>query len=1026
MASRSAHRFPRGSAASVASVALLILPLVLAGCHSAPVAAAAPDRPAPVGTKSKHDAASFNLKLAPPAVLTDEKIDVQPRAGDALAKAQTPYEKAILAGVAPAYLKSAPAVNQPMPVAPLTEPPAPAIKAYVLGRAAYEDNDRWQAIEHLEQAHRLDPKSAQVLRLLGQIYFAYGNEVKGAQRLTEAVQLEPGDADSLFMLGRFAFQKGQWDETIATLARSSELPQGDADPAVFYLRPYYLGQALLQQGYDAAAVAQFQKYLRLPVSFNRTTRLNRELAFLDRQRSLVSIQVGDALCRLGRLDEAADQYALAAKDDDAETAVDQELLAARQVYAMLAMNDSKSAEKTLLDWLRHANSSTRALKLLPYLAEHGGNSRKLIDSTRAVYDQADHPASLALAVAQLLPDDKASAFLLDHLKMRPSDDVVYQQLIARFAEKDRDRLVAVVVEMIRRAPKSADRYAGAVANKKADVDDLLPRIDKLPAEQKNSAAAWYLRGALYTSANRIEKAGEAFDKAFAADATFLSPQLATVRLKVKLGRFDEAAALLDQLEKAKPQNADNPEMRFARIEVLTGQGKLDDAISLLDKLLAEQPREVPYRLLKAKLQREKKDFDSAERTLWAIIDIDPASEPTYAALFDLYDDDSNPRNDYTQFVRLLKRVQREIPTSRIARLKMAEWYAANRAIDRAEELLRQLLKENPADIEATAKLASTLGLADRWADAEKLLLDQLEKRPDDGGLMRLLEEVSQKLDHMEQFFPRKEAFLNRQKPSFEIAVLKAQLYDQWSKPDQALAALEEAVKLKPERTGPLRITLAQLYLRADRLDKALEQVDLALKEQPDKAADLYYFKSSVYASKKQQDKAELALQDALKADPDHAPSNNDLGYLWAEAGKNMVDAEKMCLKAVAAEPEKGEYLDSLAWVYYKFGRFDEALRRLEEARTKPGGDDPVILEHLGDTLWRLKQNDRAADFWRAALRLAEQKKNQDRPDVVKLKESVNAKLKAVGENAAPVLSPTAAEAAPAPGDKPADKPPPTP
>lgn len=1030
MARRSAVTSRRGSTASTLSAALLSASLLtIPACSSNPPVAGPGD--AQVPATPHRNPADFNLALAPPPVFDPEPVRLQPRTGADLIKARRDFAEILPTLEVPVYVSpplpligitpTEPAVAKPNDGRPLSvalDPDAAAVKAYVLGRAAFDDGDRWKAIEQLEQAHRLDPTSAPVLRLLGKIYFAYGNQIKGAERLKEALKLAPGDSETVFLLGRFAFQQGKWNEAVVLMDRSAHTAEPGTDPAVQYLRPYYIGQCLLQLGDDAAAVEQLKSYLQLPEQFARTTGMVRELGFLGRQRGIVQVQVGDALCRLGRFDEAYQVYTQTPADND--PLLDSDALTAREVYALVAMNDLAGAQRVLLGALAKASSSDRALKLVPWLAQQVGHPDQLAARIRDVYQHNGRPAPLALAAAKLMPDDAAASFLLDHLQHKPADEVVFDALVTRLGSNHPERLLTAVIQMIRREPRSADRYAavltkkGSVTKKGSDPNSIDPNsmlalVARLPAAERDSAAGWYVRGALEAAADRIEKASEDYDKAFAADPTFLSPQLATVRLKVRLGKFDDAMKLLDELQKTQPTQARTPEVREVRVEVDAGLNRYDDAIAILDKLITQSPRDVKYRIQKASIQREKRDFDGAERTLWGIFDVDPTSEPAYTALFNLYDDDTNPHIDYNQFLRLLKQVQREIPHSRIARLKMAEWYAANRVLDRAEDLLRGLIKDRPDDVEALAKLASVLGMSDRWGDAEKIIIEQVDKHPDDANLLRLYGEVAQKLDHMDQFYPRMESFLKRQKPSFDVYRQFAQLYTQWQKPQQAVDALQKAIQLKPEMAGGQRLLLAALYDRLGEHQKALDQAALALKEQPAQAAEIHYFRASVYNMMGDVQKSETELLASLKANPDYAPANNDLGFEWAEQGRHLTEAEQMVLKAIAAEPENGGFLDSLGWVYYKLGRFQEGLRRLEEARTKPSGDDPVILDHLGDTLWRLKQSDRAAEFWRAATKLAAKLDAKRRPELVKLAASLQAKLKAITAGTQPTISPTAAE-----------------
>lgn len=944
------------------------------------------------------DRSGWNLSLTPPAMLADDNINLKARAGDDLDKASKSFQAILAAITRPEYLNP----SKPGAVRPASpgeeESPAAAVRAYALGRAAYLEGNRFEAVNQLEQAHKLDPNSAQVLRLLGSVYISRGDDVRGAQRLAEAVKLQPDDADSLLMLGRFAFQKHRWEEAVSVLAAAEAArKRGNADPAVEYLAPYYLGQSLLELGYDAAAVHSLEQYLTLPQTFTRTTRLHRELAFLDRQMGLVRVQVGDAGCRLGQFEQALRHYEQAFKDDDG--LVDQNQLSARRIYALMVMRRSGEAERSIVNQLRQPNVAPGFLKLVPYVADNSDDRRQFVRLVSSVYEQSGRSPTLALAVAQVADPAQVPKLLTEHLKHKPNDLQVLSRLIDHLSRNDPQSLVGTVLGLIRAHPQLGSQYAGEMLKQsKLSPDELVKQIESAPETDKSSAAGWYLRGAIHEKAGRNEPAAEAYDKAFAIDKTFASPHLATIELQLRLQHYDKAIELLDKINR--PEDAD---LKYARARALAGLNKIEQAQAVLDDLLNAQPRNVKYRLFQSRLQVLKRDFAAAERTLWSILDFETSNEDAYAALFDLYE--SDPRTDPTQWVRLMKRVQQEIPASRIARLKMAEYYAQNRLYDRAEQNLRSILTENPADDEALGKLVGVFGRADRWSDAEKLLIDTLDRRPDSSLAVVLLEEVSNKLGHAEQFMHRKEAFLKRLKPSLERAVEMARLYSQWKKPGEAVKALEEAIQFKPEIAGEIRSDMARLYQMDKQTDKALEQLDLAIKEQPAKAPDYLYEKASIYTIEDKLDKAEQMLTQALKLNGDHPPSNNDLAYFYADQNRHLERALMMAVKAVASDPENGAYLDTLGWVYYKLGRFEESVARLEEARTKPQGGDAVILDHLGDALWRMGKPEQSLSVWQGALRAAEQSKTKDRPEIQKVLKTLDEKIKAVHAAREPDLAP---------------------
>ncbi len=109
------------------------------------------------------------------------------------------------------------------------------------------------------------------------------------------------------------------------------------------------------------------------------------------------------------------------------------------------------------------------------------------------------------------------------------------------------------------------------------------------------------------------------------------------------------------------------------------------------------------------------------------------------------------------------------------------------------------------------------------------------------------------------------------------------------------------------------------------------------------------------------------MQQVVKLDASHAGACNDLGFEWADQGKNLPRAEALIRIAVAAEPDNEAFLDSLGWVLYKRGNFAEAKKYLQQAIGPSAFPDPAILDHLGDTLYRLSKTDDARKTWQRSL-----------------------------------------------------------
>src|SRR5260370_35209196 len=73
-------------------------------------------------------------------------------------------------------------------------------------------------------------------------------------------------------------------------------------------------------------------------------------------------------------------------------------------------------------------------------------------------------------------------------------------------------------------------------------------------------------------------------------------------------------------------------------------------------------------------------------------------------------------------------------------------------------------------------------------------------------------------------------------------------------------------------------------------------------------------------------------------------------------------------RALAVKPQNGYYLDSLAWAYYRMGRFQEALAEMKRA-VAVGPDDPVFLEHPGDIYLTQNLGGEAREVWPRSLEL---------------------------------------------------------
>ena len=112
--------------------------------------------------------------------------------------------------------------------------------------------------------------------------------------------------------------------------------------------------------------------------------------------------------------------------------------------------------------------------------------------------------------------------------------------------------------------------------------------------------------------------------------------------------------------------------------------------------------------------------------------------------------------------------------------------------------------------------------------------------------------------------------------------------------------------------------------------------------------------------------ADTDMRLALSLNPNEPQVLNYLGYSLVDRGEKLEEALGMIKRAVLARPDNGAILDSLAWAYFRLGRYEDALIPMEKASLLMAVD-PVVTDHLGDVYWAVGRTREAEYQWRRAL-----------------------------------------------------------
>ena len=254
-------------------------------------------------------------------------------------------------------------------------------------------------------------------------------------------------------------------------------------------------------------------------------------------------------------------------------------------------------------------------------------------------------------------------------------------------------------------------------------------------------------------------------------------------------------------------------------------------------------------------------------------------------------------------------------------------------------------------------------------------------------------------------------------PAYVIAEIgRAEALRNAGRTEAALEALQALARSTPDVVA-VHMALADSLRRAERFAEAVVSYDAAVAligaPQPGQWP-IYYSRGVSHERTGNWPAAEADFRQALALNPEQPQVLNYLGYSLVDRGENLTEALDLIEQAVKLDPEAGYIIDSLAWAYYRLGRFTDAVAPMEKASLLEPVD-PVVTDHLGDVYWAVGRTLEARFQWHRALSFDPAEK-----DAARIRRKLDLGLDAVRaeEGAAPIrpLAVTETPAKPATDD----------
>ncbi len=172
------------------------------------------------------------------------------------------------------------------------------------------------------------------------------------------------------------------------------------------------------------------------------------------------------------------------------------------------------------------------------------------------------------------------------------------------------------------------------------------------------------------------------------------------------------------------------------------------------------------------------------------------------------------------------------------------------------------------------------------------------------------------------------------------------------------------IQATPERTGDdarAKLMAEARMLREVKQWREAAEVFKTANQRFSNDAELLYEQAMIEDKLERYAEMERLLRRVIEIKPDHQHAHNALGYSLADRNQRLPEARELITKALALAPGDPFITDSLAWVEFRLGNRDEALRLLRVAyKARP---DTEIAAHLGEVLWVTGQRDEARRVW---------------------------------------------------------------
>jgi tetratricopeptide (TPR) repeat protein len=606
--------------------------------------------------------------------------------------------------------------------------------------------------------------------------------------------------------------------------------------------------------------------------------------------------------------------------------------------------------------------------------------------------------------ARLLDDQGQASQAIDEykkaLELDPNNSSIYSEMAESYLRNSRLRdatetaqkavqidpnnieahklLSTIYLQTISRAnaqqPPSVETINSAIR----EFEEIV-RID--PTERQS----FLMLGELYKIKGERDKAAQIYKQFLGIEPGSEEGVTALAKLQMEAGNYKEAVDLLEQFVKQRPDSDSALQTLGEAYSAVQEFSKAADAYKQAAEL---EPDDLEIKKQEAQALFLADRFDEAGKLYQDLAKLAPDDGLSLLRLGQIY----RQQQKYDLARQNLQKAAQAFPDSVEVQFNLVmldhDEGRLEDALKRANDIVKKTEKANGRYTEAEKQnrrvflikqgtLNQTLGNYDAAVKTFQELKALTNEK--DGRIDALIVETYRMARNSDKALQYSEQALNDNPGNRQLEIVHADLLAEKGKLDEGIKSLQQ---LQKGNDADLEIFSAMIsvYQRAKKFDLAQNVMNTAVQRFPSEE-QLYFQQGSLYEKQKKYNDAEKAFRKALDLQKDDPAVLNYLGYMFADRGVRLEEAESLVEKAVKADPTNGAYLDSLGWVYFKQNRLDLAEQYLKKAIVFVNSDSS-IHDHMGDLYSKTRRYDDARNEWNKAIQLST---DQEEIDKVKKK-----------------------------------------